>query len=398
MQPDQALLGIEIARQERQGAAAAAGSLHVQPQEQRVERRVVAGGCGDLGEFVEPVVGQCHAGASQPARFGYSRRRVLGFGQDAVGDRVVIQAAERGDQVLSSAPPAAGVAALDGRCLYLFGELADFRGGGLGDAPARPCLENTVPVRGVDTASPVADCVGNLRDVVLEDRNVGPFCRGSQKVGQVDSHLLQQQAGGLYGGDRRSVVIAVVHVAGIPVAVRRVIAGEHVIERGQGVHDHEVVCRSCREQHVIPGLDPVEGAGRPGYDDGRSLRDAQKTVRTCPDDDCAGHQDYFEPVPGPPVQSFDDLAVRDPAGGVDAPDAVQHRGFARQALKPGQRQRACRFRCCAGCRKRQSLDDLLGGWTAAARPHEQQGRCFRASEWRNGRAGIAHRWLVSPVR
>jgi hypothetical protein len=29
------------------------------------------------------------------------------------------------------------------------------------------------------------------------------------------------------------------------------------------------------------------------------LRDAQRTVRTCPDDDCAGHQDYFEPVPGP---------------------------------------------------------------------------------------------------
>ena len=211
--------GSRSLEQECQGAAAAARGLHVQPQEQCVERRVVAGGCGDLGEFVEPMVGQGHAGASQPAGFGYSRRRVLGFGKDAVGDRVIIQAAERGDQVLSSAPPAAGVSALDGRCLYLFGELADFRGGRLGDAPARPCLENAVPVRSVYTASPVADRVGNLRNVVLEDRNVRPFCRGSQKVGQVDSHLLQQQAGGLYGGDRRSVVIAVIHVAGIPVAV-----------------------------------------------------------------------------------------------------------------------------------------------------------------------------------
>ena len=175
MQPDQALLGIEIGRQEGQGAAAAAGSLHVQPQEQRVERRVVAGGCGDLGEFVEPVVGQCHAGASQPARFGYSRRRVLSFGKDAVGDRVVIQTAERCNQVLSRTPPAAGISALHSACFYLFSKLADFRGGGLGNAPARPCLENTVPVRGVDAAGPVADCFGNLRDVVLEDRNVGSF-------------------------------------------------------------------------------------------------------------------------------------------------------------------------------------------------------------------------------
>ena len=42
MQPDQALLWIEIARQERQGAAAAAGGLGVQPQQQRVQLRVVA--------------------------------------------------------------------------------------------------------------------------------------------------------------------------------------------------------------------------------------------------------------------------------------------------------------------------------------------------------------------
>jgi hypothetical protein len=125
MQPDQALLGIQIARQQGQGAAAAAGGLHVQPQEQRVERWVVAGGCGDLGELVEPVVGQRHAGASQPARFGYSRRRVLGFSKDAISDRVVIQAAQRGNQVLRRPPPAAGVSALDGRRLYLFGELAD---------------------------------------------------------------------------------------------------------------------------------------------------------------------------------------------------------------------------------------------------------------------------------
>jgi hypothetical protein len=79
--------------------------------------------------------------------------------------------------VLSSPPPAAGIPALHGACLYLLGELADFRGGGFGDAPMCPCLENTVPVRDVDTASPVADCFGNLRNVILKDRNVGPLCR-----------------------------------------------------------------------------------------------------------------------------------------------------------------------------------------------------------------------------
>ena len=51
VQPDQALLRVEVFWRKRQGAAAAAGGLGVQPQQQRVQGRVIPGGGGDLGEF-----------------------------------------------------------------------------------------------------------------------------------------------------------------------------------------------------------------------------------------------------------------------------------------------------------------------------------------------------------
>jgi hypothetical protein len=85
-EPDQALLGIEVFRYQREGASAPACRLYVQPRDQRVEGRVVPGARGDLEEFVQPAVGQRPAGAAQPARFGYMRCGVLGFGKDAVGD------------------------------------------------------------------------------------------------------------------------------------------------------------------------------------------------------------------------------------------------------------------------------------------------------------------------
>src|SRR5271157_2461556 len=47
-QPDQALLRVQVVRGEREGAAAAACGFHVQPQQERVQGRVVAGGGREL--------------------------------------------------------------------------------------------------------------------------------------------------------------------------------------------------------------------------------------------------------------------------------------------------------------------------------------------------------------
>jgi hypothetical protein len=49
VQPDQALPGIEVFRGQRQRAAAPAGCLGVQPDDQRVKGWVVARGCGNGG-------------------------------------------------------------------------------------------------------------------------------------------------------------------------------------------------------------------------------------------------------------------------------------------------------------------------------------------------------------
>ena len=70
------------------------------------------------------------------------------------------------------------------------------------------------------------------------------------------------------------------------------IAGEHVIECGQGVHDHEVVFRGCREQHMIAGFDPVEigklaaarrfQRGAPGYGQNVSAAELKQKLSLAP--------------------------------------------------------------------------------------------------------------------
>jgi hypothetical protein len=55
-QQDQALVWVEIVRAQRQCAAAAAGGIGVQPQQQRVQLRVVPGGRGGLVDLRQPGV------------------------------------------------------------------------------------------------------------------------------------------------------------------------------------------------------------------------------------------------------------------------------------------------------------------------------------------------------
>ncbi len=58
---------------------------------------------------------------------GDARRRVFGFGQEAVGDGVVVHAPQGADQVLGCAASAAGVAARGDVRLGVLGELADLQ-------------------------------------------------------------------------------------------------------------------------------------------------------------------------------------------------------------------------------------------------------------------------------
>ena len=48
-EPDEALVGVEVGALQRERTAAPARGLGVQAQQQRVERRVIAGGRGDCG-------------------------------------------------------------------------------------------------------------------------------------------------------------------------------------------------------------------------------------------------------------------------------------------------------------------------------------------------------------
>ena len=56
-QLDQALLGIEVLRAQRQRAAGAAGGLGVQAQQQRVQLRVITGGRRRVVDLGQPLVG-----------------------------------------------------------------------------------------------------------------------------------------------------------------------------------------------------------------------------------------------------------------------------------------------------------------------------------------------------
>ena len=185
-QPDQALLRVQVVRRERQGAAAAACGFHVQPQQERVQGRVVAGRGRDPAQFIEAAIGQCHAGAAEPARLRCPCGRVLGLREDAVGDQVAVHAPERADQVLGGAASSAGVPALHGAFPDLLGELADLQRGGLVDAPVSPFPDHFGPVRAVDAPGSLGDRLLHERYVVGDQRELGPG-RGCHQVGGLDS-------------------------------------------------------------------------------------------------------------------------------------------------------------------------------------------------------------------
>jgi hypothetical protein len=90
-------------RRQGQRATAAARSLDVKPEKESVERRVVSGARGYEAQFAEPAVWQCPPGAGQPARFRDASGWVVGRRDDAVRDRVPVDAPQRGQKVLGGA-------------------------------------------------------------------------------------------------------------------------------------------------------------------------------------------------------------------------------------------------------------------------------------------------------
>ena len=183
----------------------------MQPQQESVEGWVIPGGRGDVEDLLKAQVGQCRASAAQPARFGNASRGVLALGQDAVGDRMFVQAPERGDQVLGCAAAAAGISPGDHGCLDVLGELADVRGGHVGDGPGTPCLDHAVPVGAVHPAGSAADRTGNTRNVFSERRRSGDIRGCADKVGGVDAHLVQQHARRFYLIGTRGRGAVVIH-------------------------------------------------------------------------------------------------------------------------------------------------------------------------------------------
>jgi hypothetical protein len=135
-QQDQALIRIRIPRAQRQRAATAAGGLGMQPQQQRVQIRVVARVGGDLVDLRQPGIRHGPPGGRQAAGLGYLPRRVVHLGDQPVVLGVTVQTAQRGDEVLGGAAPAAGVTAHDHVGLHVDHQLPDLRRRGLIQAVA----------------------------------------------------------------------------------------------------------------------------------------------------------------------------------------------------------------------------------------------------------------------
>jgi len=110
-QPDQALVRVQVPRPQGQRAATAARGFGMQAEDQRVQLRIVARRRGDVVDLRQPVIRQCAAGGRQASRFGYLAGRVVGLGDQSVVHGALVQAAQRGHQVLFGAAPAAGVTA-----------------------------------------------------------------------------------------------------------------------------------------------------------------------------------------------------------------------------------------------------------------------------------------------
>ena len=104
-QQDQALVRVQVGRAQGQRAAAAAGRLGMQPQQQRIQLWVITRGRGGLVDLRQPGVRHGPAGSRQAARLGDLPRRVVCLGDQPVVDGTLVQAAERRDQVLLALRP-----------------------------------------------------------------------------------------------------------------------------------------------------------------------------------------------------------------------------------------------------------------------------------------------------
>src|SRR5450755_861092 len=106
-QQDQALLGIEVLRAQRQRAAPAAGGLGVQAQQQRVQLRVITRGRRRVVDLGQALAGDRPPRRGRAARLLHLPGRVLIPGDEAVFLGVLVHAAQGGDEVLGGAAPAA---------------------------------------------------------------------------------------------------------------------------------------------------------------------------------------------------------------------------------------------------------------------------------------------------
>ena len=168
-------------------------------------------------------------------------------------------------------------------------------------------------------------------------------------------------------------------IAVLSLTMRRVVAGDHLVQGRQRVHDHEAVVRCRGDQDVVPELDAVRPACMGRDDDARPSRNGEQAVGCRADDDRARGQDYVELAARPPAQRVDDVVAGDPPGTIDAPDVVKHGGVARQLVQAGQRQRAHGLSGCrACCRESEGGDYPLCGcpgprWSATDRPSGPDG-------------------------
>src|SRR6185437_11201014 len=114
---------------------ATAGGLGVQPQDQRVEFGVIARGRRRLVDLRQPGVGYGPPGGRQAAGLFDLASRVVLLADQPVVLGLPVQAAQRADEVLGGAAPAAPVAAGHRVLLYVFRELFVLRRRRLVQAP-----------------------------------------------------------------------------------------------------------------------------------------------------------------------------------------------------------------------------------------------------------------------
>ena len=167
------------------------GGLGVQPQGQRVQLRISPAVAAASLICVSRVSGSARRVVGRRRGFGHLLRRVVRLVNEPGVHRALVQAAQRGHQVLLRAAPAAGVAPGHHVGLDVAHQLPDLRRGGRNQAAAAPVLDDPVPVRAIRPAGPGADRRRHDRDVLGEGRHLRAGLRGGQ-VRRGQAHPLQQ--------------------------------------------------------------------------------------------------------------------------------------------------------------------------------------------------------------